>query len=50
MDANFLKERLKRIQNLITEEYKVADPIKKIPKGYMLIIERASKQESNENK
>lgn len=40
MDEKFLKERLNRIVNLITEEYKVADPVKKVPKGYAMIVER----------
>jgi len=41
MDRNFLSERLDRILNLITEEYKVAEPAKKGPKGLYMIIERA---------
>ncbi|MCW9054462.1 MAG: translation initiation factor IF-3 [Candidatus Pacebacteria bacterium] len=40
MDFNFLKERLERFLNLITEEYKVADEIKKSPKGLTVVIER----------
>ena len=47
MDKDFLKSRLERIMNLITVDHKIADPIKKIPKGFMLIIERTGK---NENK
>ena len=40
MDINFLKERMDRILKLITEEYKVADPAKKSPKGLSIIIEK----------
>lgn len=40
MEFNFLKERLERFLNLITEEYKIADEIKKSPKGLTVVIER----------
>ncbi len=40
MDEKFLRERLDRILKLITEQYKIAEPIKKGPKGLMLTIER----------
>ncbi|MFZ2621196.1 MAG: translation initiation factor IF-3 [Minisyncoccia bacterium] len=41
MDMKFLQERMERVLKLITEEYKVADPAKKSPKGLSIIIERA---------
>ena len=41
MDAAFLRARIERILHLITENYKVADSIKKSPKGLSLIIEKA---------
>lgn len=44
MNEDFLKERLERILNLITEEYKISEPIKKVPKGFMITIERASRK------
>ena len=44
MNEAFLKERLDRVLNLITEKYKIAEPVKKIPKGMMLVIERDSKK------
>ena len=44
MEFNFLKERLERFLNLISEEYKVADEIKKSPKGLTTVIERGSKK------
>lgn len=39
MDRDFLKTRLDRFLNLITEDFKIADPIKKNPKGLVTIIE-----------
>ena len=41
MDINFLKERMGRVLQLITEEYKVAEPPQKSLKGLTAIIERA---------
>ena len=43
MDKNFLNERLDRILNLITENYKIAEPTKKGPKGLYMIIEKEKK-------
>ena len=43
MDPNFLKERLDRVLKFITENYKIADPFKKIPKGVMVVIEKQAK-------
>lgn len=40
MDEKFLKERLERVMKLITENYKISDPVKRSPKGLMLTIER----------
>ena len=40
MEQNFLKERLDRVLHLITENYKVAEPHKKTPKGIMITIEK----------
>ncbi len=40
MEESFLKERLDRILKLITIDYKIADPFKKSPKGYMVTIEK----------
>lgn len=40
MDRKFLDERLNRILKLVTVNYKVADPIKKNPKGLAMIIEK----------
>ncbi len=40
MEFSFLKERLERFLNLITEDYKVADKIRKSPKGLTVVLER----------
>ena len=42
-DQAFLQERLERILKLIPEEYKVAEEIKRGPKGLTIVIERAKK-------
>lgn len=39
MEFAFLKERLERFLLLISEPFKVADPIKKSPKGLTVVIE-----------
>ncbi|MEX1026773.1 MAG: translation initiation factor IF-3, partial [Candidatus Paceibacterota bacterium] len=41
MDQTFLRSRLDRFFNLITEEYKIAQEPKKSPKGLTAIIEKA---------
>jgi len=41
MDEKFLKERMDRVLKLITEEFKIADPAKKSPKGLSVVIEKA---------
>ncbi|OHA27254.1 MAG: translation initiation factor IF-3 [Candidatus Taylorbacteria bacterium RIFCSPHIGHO2_02_FULL_45_35] len=41
MDINFLKDRIERMLRLITENYKIADSIKKSPKGLSVMIEKA---------
>lgn len=40
MDENFLKERLNTFLKIIPTEYKIADEIKRSPKGFTLTIER----------
>lgn len=40
MEFAFLKERLERFLKLIPEEYKIADPISKGPKGLTTVLER----------
>jgi translation initiation factor IF-3 len=43
MEESFLKERLNRFLKIIPAEYKVADEVKKSPKGYTCTLERAGK-------
>jgi translation initiation factor IF-3 len=40
LNERFLQERMNRVLKLITQEFKVADPAKKSPKGLSIIIER----------
>ncbi len=44
MQEPFLRTRLERILHLITEHYKISEPLKKSPKGLMVTIERDSKK------
>jgi len=43
MEEGFLKERLERFMKLIPADYKVAEEIKRSPKGFTTTIERAGK-------
>mgnify|MGYP001179956016 CR=1 FL=1 len=43
MEAEFLKERLDRFLKIIPADYKIADPMKKSPKGWTATIERDGK-------
>ncbi len=40
IDPAFLEERLKRFLNLITIGYRIADPLKKSPKGLTTMLEK----------
>jgi translation initiation factor IF-3 len=40
MNMEFLKGRLERILKLVTEEYKIADSVKRSPKGLSITIEK----------
>jgi translation initiation factor IF-3 len=42
MEESFLKERLERFLKIIPADYKLAEPIKKSPKGYTTTIERVA--------
>lgn len=44
MEEKFLKERLDRVLHFITENYKIAEPYKKGPKGLLITIERDTKK------
>ena len=41
LDQKFLHERMDRVLKLISEDFKVADPAKKSPKGLTIIIEKS---------
>lgn len=41
IEQDFLRERLQRVLILLTENYKTAEPIKKIPNGMTMVIEKA---------
>lgn len=47
-EKDFKQERLDRILKLITENYKIAQPLKKSPKGMMVIIERDTSKKKEE--
>ena len=41
MAEEFLKERLERFLKRVPAEYKIADPIRKSPKGFSAVLEKA---------
>jgi len=43
-EMDFKKERIKRILDLITEDYKVAEEPKRSPKGVAMVLEPAKKK------
>jgi translation initiation factor IF-3 len=47
MESAFLKERLDRFMKIIPAEYKIADPMKKSPKGWTATIERVAGTKNN---
>jgi len=50
MDKDFLKQRLDRVLNLITEDFTVAEKAKKSPKGLSMVIEPSKGKKDAENK
>jgi len=44
MEFNFLKERLEKFMKLIPADYKIAEEVKKSPKGLSAVIEREAKK------
>lgn len=44
LNHNFLQERLERMFKLVTEEYRIAEPPQRGPKGLTTVIERAVKK------
>lgn len=49
-DMKFKQERLDRVLKLITENYKIAEPLKQSPRGVMVTIERDNSKKKDENK
>jgi translation initiation factor IF-3 len=47
MESGFLKERLDRFMKIIPADYKIADPVKKSPKGFSTTIERVAGVKNN---
>ncbi len=47
MEEAFLKERLERFLKIIPVEYKIADEIKRSPKGFSTTLEKASGKQKN---
>ncbi len=47
MEFAFLKERLERFLAIIKESYKIADEIRKSPKGLSIVIERDSSKKAS---
>ncbi len=43
-EMNFKKERLDRVLNLITANFKIAEPLKPSPRGVMITLERDTKK------
>lgn len=41
LDEKFLRSRMDRILAIIPTEYKVAEPLKKIPKSMMIVLDKA---------
>ena len=50
MEESFLKERLNRFLKIIPLEYKLADDMKKSPKGYTVTLEREGKAKFQKGK
>ena len=47
MDFEFLKDRLERFLAIIPESYKIADEIKKSPKGLSVVLERDTSKKAS---
>ena len=50
MEFGFLKERLERFLAIIPESYKIADEIRKGPKGLSVVVEPDSKTGTSSTK
>jgi translation initiation factor IF-3 len=50
MEQEFLKERLERFLKIIPTDYKIADPMKKSPKGWSTTLERVAANKNSKPK
>ena len=50
MDEAFLKTKLEEFLKVIPHAFKIADPIRKVPKGFAAVIERDSAKKNHEDK
>ncbi|MCF7843934.1 translation initiation factor IF-3 [Candidatus Gracilibacteria bacterium] len=41
MDEKFLRERMNRILAIVPADYKIAEPLKKVPKSMMVVLEKS---------
>ncbi len=48
-EMNFKKERLDRVLNLISENYKIAEEVKPSPRGVSVTLEKENKKKKDEN-
>lgn len=49
-DNTFKQERLERVLKLITEKYKISEPLKQSPRGVMVTIERDNIKKKDESR
>lgn len=50
MDQAFLKGKLDEFLKVIPHAFKIADPIRKVPKGFATVIERDTSKKNHEDK
>lgn len=50
MNENLLKGKLEEFLKVIPEDFKIADPIRRIPKGFVTTIERDTSKKKHEDK
>lgn len=50
MDEKFLKTKLEEFLKVIPYAFKIADPIRKVPKGFGTVIERDNSKKQHEDK
>lgn len=50
MDQAFLKGKLEEFLKVIPHAFKIADPVRKVPKGFATVIERDTSKKNHEDK